>query len=68
MCKPISKWKIEKKVWLQTLVDLECTYTKIDKKLVKEEKIKIELIDISLEVFNADRTKNGEVTSSHRFK
>ena len=34
----------------------------IDKKLVKEEKIKTELMDILFEVFNADRTKNGEVT------
>jgi len=29
---------------------------------VKEERIKIELMDILFEVFNADRTKNGEVT------
>ena len=34
----------------------------INKKLVKNEKIKIELIDISFKIFNADRTKNGEAT------
>ena len=33
----------------------------IDKQLVKEEKIKTEPIDRSFEVFNTDRTKNGEV-------
>ena len=33
----------------------------IDKKLVKDKKIKIELINISFEVFNIDRTRNGEV-------
>ena len=30
--------------------------------MVKEERIKTEPIDRSFEVFNADRTKNGEVT------
>ena len=29
---------------------------------MKEEKIKIELIDRSFKIFNIDRTKNGEVT------
>ena len=29
---------------------------------MKEEKIKIEPMNISFEVFNIDRTKNGEVT------
>ena len=37
-------------------------YMEINKKLVKNEKIKIELIDISFKIFNADRTKNGEAT------
>ena len=35
---------------------------RIDKQLVKEEKIKMESMDRLFEVFNADRTKNGEVT------
>ena len=43
-------------------MDSECTHTGIDKKLVKEEKIKMEPMDISFEVFNVDETKNGEVT------
>jgi len=34
----------------------------INKQLVKEEKIKTELMDRSFKVFNADGTKNGEVT------
>ena len=34
----------------------------INKKLVKDKKIKIELMDILFKVFNIDRTKNGEVT------
>ena len=34
----------------------------IDKQPVKEERIKIKLADISFKVFNADGTKNGEVT------
>jgi len=43
-------------------VDSGCTHTGINKKLVKEEKIKTELMNISFEVFNVDGTKNGEVT------
>jgi len=56
------KTKNGKKLWLQALVDSEYTLTGIDKKLVKEEKIKTEQIDRSFKVFNTDRTKNGEVT------
>jgi len=36
-------------------------YIEINKKLVKEKRIKMEPMNISFEVFNADRTKNGEV-------
>ena len=36
-------------------------YIGIDKQLVKKEKIKTKLVDFSFKVFNADRTKNGEV-------
>ena len=56
------KIKDGNKLWLQALVDSECTYTGINKKLVKKEKIKTEPMDISFEVFNTNRTKNGEVT------
>ena len=43
-------------------MDSECTHTGIDKQLVREERIKTEPMDRSFKVFNADRTKNGEVT------
>ena len=56
------KTKNGKELWLQALVDSGCTHTGINKQLVKEERIKTEPIDRSFEVFNADRTKNGEVT------
>jgi len=42
-------------------VDSGCIYTRIEKQLVKEEKIKMKPMDRSFEVFNADGTKNGEV-------
>ena len=51
-----------KKLWLKTLVDSNCIYTEVDKQLVKEERIKTEPIDRSFKVFNADETKNREVT------
>ena len=50
-----------KELWLQELVDFKCIYTRIDKKLVKEEKIKTEPMNQSFEVFNTNGTKNGEV-------
>jgi len=50
-----------KKLWLQALVNSEYIYTRINKQLVKEEKIRIEPMNRSFEVFNADKTKNGEV-------
>ena len=56
------KTKNRKELRLQTLVDSGCTHTRIDKQLVKKEKIKMEPMDRSFEVFNADGTKNGEVT------
>ena len=56
------KTKNGKELQLQALVDSRCTHTEIDKQLVKEEEIKTELMDRSFEVFNADGTKNEEVT------
>jgi len=56
------KTKNGKELQLQTLVDSGCTHTRINKQLVKEEKIKTRPIDRSFEVFNADGTKNREVT------
>ena len=55
------KTKNEKELWLQILVDSGYTYTRINKQLVKEEKIKLEPIDRFFKVFNTDGTKNGEV-------
>ena len=43
-------------------MDSRCTYTGINKQLVKEEKIKTEPMDRSFKVFNIDGMKNGEVT------
>ena len=43
-------------------MDSGCTHAGIDKQLVKEERIKMEPMDRSFEVFNTDRTKNREVT------
>ena len=51
-----------RKLKVKALVDSGCTYTGIDEQLVKEKKIQMKAIDFSFEVFNADGTKNGEVT------
>ena len=56
------KTKNGKELRLQALVDSRCTHTGINKQLVKEERIKMEPIDRSFKVFNADGMKNGEVT------
>ena len=37
-------------------------HTGINKQLVKDKRMPTKLIDFSFEVFNANRTKNGEVT------
>ena len=56
------KTKNRKELQLQALVDSGCTHTEINEQLVKKERIKIEPMDRSFEVFNVDKTKNGEVT------
>ena len=56
------KTKNRKKLKVKILVDSECTYTGIDKQLVKDKRIQMKPIDFSFKVFNADGTKNGEVT------
>ena len=56
------KTKNSKNLKVKTLVDSRCTYIGIDKQLVKEKQIQTKLINFSFEVFNADRTKNREVT------
>jgi len=56
------KTKNGKKLNVKALVDSRCTHIEIDKKLVKNKRIQTKLINFSFEVFNADGTKNGEVT------
>jgi len=56
------KTRNRKKLKVKALVDSECTHTGIDEQLVKDKRIPTKPINFSFEVFNADRTKNGEVT------
>ena len=56
------KTKNRKKLKVKALVDSKYTYTRIDKQLVKDKKIPTKSINFSFKVFNADGTKNGEVT------
>jgi len=54
--------KNSKNLKVKALVDSRCTHTGIDEQLVKDKRIQTKSIDFSFEVFNADGTKNGEVT------
>jgi len=56
------KMKNGKNLKVKALVDSGCTHTGIDEQLVKEKRIQTKAIDFSFEVFNADGTKNREVT------
>ena len=56
------KTKNGKKLKVKALVDSGCTHTEINEQLVKDKNIQTKKIDFSFEVFNADGTKNGEVT------
>ena len=56
------KTKNRKKLKVKALVDSRCTHTEINEQLVKDKKIQMKPINFSFEVFNTDRTKNGEVT------
>ena len=56
------KTKNGKKLKVKVLVDSSYMHTMIDEQLVKQKRILTKLIDFSFEVFNANRTKNGEVT------
>jgi len=47
---------------VKALVDSGCTHTGIDEQLVKNKRIQTKPINFSFKVFNADGTKNGEVT------
>ena len=56
------KTKNGKNLKVKALVDSGCTHTGIDEQLVKNKRIQTKPIDFSFEVFNADGTKNREVT------
>ena len=56
------KTKNGKNLKVKVLVDSGCTHTGIDEQLVKDKNIQMKKIDFSFEVFNADGTKNREVT------
>jgi len=56
------KTKNSKKLKVKALVDSGCTHTEIDEQLVKDKRIQTKPINFSFKVFNADGTKNGEVT------
>ena len=56
------KTKNRKKLKVKTLVDSRCTYTGINKQLVKDKRIQMRPINFSFEVFNIDGMKNREVT------
>jgi len=56
------KTKNGKELKVKALVDSGCTHTGIDEQLVKDKRIQTKPINFSFKVFNADGTKNGEVT------
>ena len=56
------KTKNSKRLKVKTLVNSSCTHTEIDEQLIKDKKIPTKPINFAFEVFNTDRTKNGEVT------
>jgi len=56
------KTKNGKNLKVKALVDSGCTYTGISEQLVEDKRIQTKKIDFSFEVFNADGTKNGEMT------
>jgi len=56
------KMKNGKKLKVKALVYSGCTHTGINEQLVKDKRIQTKPINFSFEVFNADGTKNGEVT------
>ena len=56
------KTKNGKKLKVKALVDSRCMHTGIDKQLVKDKRIQTKPINFSFEVFNANGTKNREMT------
>ena len=56
------KTKNSKNLKVKALVDSGCTHTGIDEQLIKDKRIQMKPINFSFKVFNADGTKNGEMT------
>jgi len=56
------KMKNGKNLKVKALVDSGCTHIGIDEQLVKNRRIQTKKINFSFKVFNADGTKNKEVT------
>jgi len=56
------KTKNRKKLKVKALVDFRYTHTGINEQLVKDKRIQTKPINFLFELFNTDRTKNGEVT------
>jgi len=56
------KTKNSRKLKVKTLVNSECTHTGIDEQFVKDKRIQMKPINFLFKVFNADGTKNGEMT------
>jgi len=56
------KTKNGKKLKVKALVDFKYTHMGINEQLVKDKRIQTKLINFSFKVFNADGTKNGEMT------
>ena len=56
------KTKNGKNLKVKALLDSGCTHTGINEQLVKDKRIQTKVIDFTFKVFNADGTKNREVT------
>ena len=56
------KMKNSKKLKVKALVDSGCTHIGINEQLVKDKRIQTKPINFLFEVFNADGTKNREIT------
>ena len=54
--------KNNKKLQIEALVDSGCTHIGIDQQLVKDKRIQTRPINFLFGVYNADRTKNGDIT------
>ena len=56
------KSKNKKELKVKSLVDSECTHTGINEQLFKDKKIQMRLTNFLFGVYNADRTKNRNIT------